>query len=202
MQAEFTPSRGWSGSVLWNGVVPQTCSRTFMEPGTFPYHCIFHTSFGMVGTVIVMPASTGGGGGGNSSTNKIEDPIPAKISKGGLAIDLQTLAEGLTAPLGIVTPDDQSGRTFVYDQTGLVELLGQGTTPQHLFWMSATAWRRSGLPTMSAAFWAWRFTLISPSTRCFTHTPVSPTGATADFPIAMPAGYDQRSPGRDRRMAR
>src|SRR5688572_18828501 len=39
--------------------VPVNCSVTFTNAGTFPYHCIFHQSFGMVGTVIVSPASTG-----------------------------------------------------------------------------------------------------------------------------------------------
>jgi LPXTG-motif cell wall-anchored protein len=40
----------------------QTYSHTFSSAGTFPYHCQYHQSQGMVGTVIV----TGGGGGGSS----------------------------------------------------------------------------------------------------------------------------------------
>jgi len=35
---------------------PFSFSRQFMVPGTFPYICTVHVSFGMTGTVIVLPA--------------------------------------------------------------------------------------------------------------------------------------------------
>ena len=41
-----------------SNAIPVSCSETFTQPGTFPYHCEFHASFGMRGTVIVMPASS------------------------------------------------------------------------------------------------------------------------------------------------
>jgi plastocyanin len=41
-----------------SNAIPVSCSETFTEPGTFPYHCQFHAAFGMRGTVIVMPASS------------------------------------------------------------------------------------------------------------------------------------------------
>lgn len=50
----------------------------------------------------------------------IADPIPAHIPKGDLAIEVQTVADGLAAPIGMAVPDDGSGRMFVYDQAGLV----------------------------------------------------------------------------------
>src|SRR5436305_14577865 len=36
-----------------SNAIPTTCSETFTNAGTFPYHCEFHALFGMVGTVIV-----------------------------------------------------------------------------------------------------------------------------------------------------
>jgi len=41
-----------------SNAIPVSCSETFTKPGTFAYHCEFHASFGMRGTVIVMPATT------------------------------------------------------------------------------------------------------------------------------------------------
>jgi plastocyanin len=40
-----------------------TCSNTFTTAGTFPYHCVFHQSIGMVGTVIVTAVTTMQGAG-------------------------------------------------------------------------------------------------------------------------------------------
>src|SRR5258708_5329712 len=57
--------------------IPVTCSETFTNTGTFPYHCQFHQLFGMVGTVVVSGGTT------NTNpppdTNRILDPIPGKI---------------------------------------------------------------------------------------------------------------------------
>lgn len=39
-----------------NGAVATSCAHTFLAAGTFPYHCVFHTAFGMTGTVTVLPA--------------------------------------------------------------------------------------------------------------------------------------------------
>jgi plastocyanin len=41
-----------------SNAIPVSCSETFSNPGTFPYHCQFHASLGMRGTVIVMPTTT------------------------------------------------------------------------------------------------------------------------------------------------
>jgi glucose/arabinose dehydrogenase len=97
-----------------------SCSETFTNVGTFPYHCNFHQFFGMVGTVIVTEAITNTPA---PDTNRIVDPIPAKIPKGNVRIELQPVADGLVAPIGAATPDDGSGRLFVYDQIGLVYVM-------------------------------------------------------------------------------
>src|ERR1700737_2435287 len=36
-----------------SNAIPVSCSETFTNAGTFPYHCEFHSLFGMVGTVVV-----------------------------------------------------------------------------------------------------------------------------------------------------
>lgn len=53
---------------------------------------------------------------------KIPDPIPSRIPKGTIVIELEPVFQGLVAPLGVVSPDDGSGRLFVYDQVGVVKV--------------------------------------------------------------------------------
>jgi plastocyanin len=108
-----------------SGAIPMSCSETFTNTGTFPYHCVFHQSLGMVGTVIVL-AGTNAPPGTNSSPTEISDPIPMKIPKGNITVELQTVVDGLVSPLGIAAPDDDSGRLFVYDQVGLVHVIDHG----------------------------------------------------------------------------
>src|SRR5881628_2453112 len=62
------PHTSTSDSGLWDSGSMNpgaTFSHTFNSTGTFPYHCTFHESLGMVGTVIVQ---SGGGGGGGGTT--------------------------------------------------------------------------------------------------------------------------------------
>ena len=67
---------------------------------------------------VIVTVSTGG--------TRIDDPIPAKIAKGDITIELQTILDGLVSPLGAAVPDDGSGRMFVYDQIGLAYVLTNG----------------------------------------------------------------------------
>jgi chitinase len=60
-------------------------------------------------TSAAISVTVGGGG------TKIDDPIPAKIAKGNITIELQTVADGLISPLGSAVPDNGSGRMLVYD---------------------------------------------------------------------------------------
>ena len=50
----------------------------------------------------------------------ITNPIAARILKGNITIELQTIADGMVSPLGMAMPDDGSGRMFVYDQAGVI----------------------------------------------------------------------------------
>ncbi len=60
------------------------------------------------------------------SSAPIDDPIPERIAKGDLAIELQPVMAGLVSPLGMAVPDDGSGRMFVYDQAGWVWVMDAG----------------------------------------------------------------------------
>jgi glucose/arabinose dehydrogenase len=57
---------------------------------------------------------------------EIPDPMPAKIPKGEITIELTTVVEGLVAPLGVAVPDDNSGRMFVYDEVGVIHVVQNG----------------------------------------------------------------------------
>lgn len=50
----------------------------------------------------------------------ISNPIAERVPKGGIVIELDTLADGMASPVGMAVPDDGSGRFFVYDQDGKV----------------------------------------------------------------------------------
>jgi glucose/arabinose dehydrogenase len=120
-------------------------------------------------------------------TNKIENPLP-DIQKGTLTIELQSVAEGLTAPLGLISPDDQSGRTFVYDQSGVVQLLEQGSVAPTPFLdvhdrlvPLMPGYDERGL--LGVAF----HPNFAQHPFVYTHTS-EPNGPAADFPIPMPAG--------------
>src|SRR5437764_7928191 len=62
----------------------------------------------------------------NAAGTKIDNPIPQKIAKGDIMIELQTVADGLVSPVGMAAPDDGSGRLFVYDQVGLIRVIANG----------------------------------------------------------------------------
>ncbi|MBI2861359.1 MAG: cupredoxin domain-containing protein [Chloroflexi bacterium] len=49
-----TTAPTWDSGTVSPG---QSFSRTFDTPGTFPYVCVFHQTFGMIGTVVVLAAT-------------------------------------------------------------------------------------------------------------------------------------------------
>lgn len=83
-----------------------------LYPGTHPLTAVAWddrgaSSVSLVTTVLV-------------TTVTIPNPIADRIPKGDLAIELQTVADGLASPLGMAVPDDGSNRMFVYDQSGAI----------------------------------------------------------------------------------
>ena len=57
---------------------------------------------------------------------QINDPIPEPIAMGTIPIELELVVDGLVYPLGVVEPDDGSGRLFVTDQVGYVHIVENG----------------------------------------------------------------------------
>ncbi len=103
-----------------SGPVPQFCSVTFTNAGTFPYHCEFHVDFQMKGTVTVLDAET------NSSPSL----APGVFVVHNLVADQPGVAErvdtNLLNPWGIATSttspfwvsDNHAGVSTLYNSTG------------------------------------------------------------------------------------
>jgi glucose/arabinose dehydrogenase len=114
----FEGDAGVSWADLGGGVVEFTLTKDLVDamrasshiPG---YRCGIHVS-SMRGDFEVFGAG-----------DPIPDPIP-DILVGAIRVELDTVAEGLTAPLGVVDPDDGTGRLFVYEQAGTVTIIDNG----------------------------------------------------------------------------
>ena len=95
---------------------------------TFPYSISVNL---LAGTHTLSAVARDNGGAVGASSNVvitvssvvITNPIASRIPKGTLSIEIQTIADGMTSPLGLAAPDDGSGRLFVYDQSGLIWLV-------------------------------------------------------------------------------
>jgi len=55
-----------------------------------------------------------------------DDSRPQPFRPGNVTLDLQTVAEGFEAPLGVTHAGDGSGRLFVVEQTGAIHILSDG----------------------------------------------------------------------------
>ncbi len=73
------------------------------------------------------PPASGGSTPGANPTPGMPAPTFAPLPS---SVGLQLVAEGLTAPVFLTTPDDGTGRRFVVDQVGVIYILGQDGTPQ------------------------------------------------------------------------
>jgi len=63
----------------------------------------------------------------------IADPIPAKIAKSPITVDLKSVATGLLAPNDLMPAPDGSGRLLVVDQGGKVGIIENGILQPALF---------------------------------------------------------------------
>lgn len=61
-----------------------------------------------------------------AAEDPITDPIPEKIAKSDIRVELQQVAEGLGSPVWLTHANDKSGRLFVCDQAGKVWLIKDG----------------------------------------------------------------------------
>lgn len=93
---------------------PFTLSTT-LYPGAHALSAVATDNLGATATSAVVTVTV--------STVRIPDPLSNHITKGSVTIELKTILDGLASPLGLATPDDGSGRLFVYDQAGLAQVV-------------------------------------------------------------------------------
>jgi glucose/arabinose dehydrogenase len=60
----------------------------------------------------------------------IDNPYPP-ITRTDTTIELETVLDGLVAPLGLAAPDDGSNRLFVFDQVGLIHVVTAGVRAEN-----------------------------------------------------------------------
>ena len=171
----------FDGSVSLGTVaaVPYTKTVT-LYPGTHPLTVVATDNAGAATTSPAVTAIV--------NTVPIADPIPGHIVKGDITIELQTIVEGLSAPLGLAAPDDGSKRMFVYDQAGLAWVVANGSDKLPTPLMDV----RSRLVTFGN--YDERGLLGFATHPDFAHHPLiytytsEPITGTADFVNVMPAG--------------
>ncbi|MGH7286417.1 MAG: hypothetical protein ACREI8_00135, partial [Myxococcota bacterium] len=121
----------------------------------------------------------------------LADPIPASIPKSVLAIELDTIADGLDAPDFLADPGDGSGRLFVVEQTGQIRLIQNGAlAPAPFLDLSAQlvpnlllAVDERGL--LGLAFHPGFADAASPGHGKFYTYHSAPVGAAADFTVPI-----------------
>ena len=128
---------------------------------------------------------------------EIIDPIAPHIAPGDARIELEVVASGLQAPLGLSFPDGNPNRFLVYDQVGLVTLWNSGVLAPTPFLDV-----RSRLVTLGIAgpgSYDERGLLgfaLHPSFasngKCYTYTS-EPISGVADFPLSMTGTPDHQS---------
>ncbi|MFW5708864.1 MAG: hypothetical protein ACOCX5_01455 [Chloroflexota bacterium] len=83
-------------------------------------------------------------------------------------IGLELVAEGLTSPVDLAQPNDDSGRLFVVDQVGIIYVIdADGELLDALSLTSATRSLIRWNSLMSAVYWEWHSTLNSPTMDVF-----------------------------------
>ena len=109
-------------------------------------------------------------GGGRATPTATASPIPSGAptasAEPSAAADaaVETVVDGLVAPVGLVAPPDGTGRLFVLEQTGLISVLQPGgRRGRRRSSISATGSWSSGRTTTSAACSASRSTRTSPT---------------------------------------
>ena len=127
-----------------SSTIPVSCSHTFNTAGKFPYHCIPHRSFGMVGTVTVVapPATnTPPAIAISSPANNAVLPAPADVS----IVTLPTDADGR-----VVRVDFYSGTNLLSTVTNAPFNFTWTNVPAGVYTLTAKAADDAGAETTSA----------------------------------------------------
>jgi hypothetical protein len=105
-----------------------TYSRTFQQPGSYPYYCTFHGApggEGMSGTVIVAGSPGGPGEGGDepgAAEEGADEPGAALADTGASVVALSLLALALTIIGMTLLQTDRRRRSLVPAPTGFENL--------------------------------------------------------------------------------
>jgi glucose/arabinose dehydrogenase len=179
-------------NMLWDSGV-QNAGFTFFHTfstsvaSPFGYYCTPHGACcNMVGSVNVAGA------------NATPTPSPSPIPKGTVRVQLSQVASGLTAPGGVVSPRDGSGRLFIVQQTGQVLILKSGSVGATPFLdvssrlVSLTpSYDERGL--LGFAFHPDFNNSSAPGFhKIYTYTS-EPVSGTADFTVTDPNAFDNQS---------
>ncbi|MDE0838445.1 MAG: PQQ-dependent sugar dehydrogenase, partial [Kiritimatiellae bacterium] len=89
-----------------------------LYPGTHPLSAVALDNSGATSTSTLVSLTV--------TSEIIPNPIVELIPAGNIAVDLQTIADGLAAPLDLAAPGDGTDRLFVYDQEGRVWVVTNG----------------------------------------------------------------------------
>jgi glucose/arabinose dehydrogenase len=119
---------------------------------------------------------------------EIPNPIVQPIARSTKVIELESVMEGLVAPLGIAALDDGSARLLIYDQVGLIHLISGGVplpTPfldlRSRIVTLNTNYDERGLLGVAA------HPNFAQNALIYTYTS-EPIGPAADFTIPLPEG--------------
>lgn len=124
LQADATDSDGtvtnvefFEGATLLgsDSTSPFSITNTTFANGTHTITAVAHDNAGATATSAAVTFNLG---------SVISNPIAERIPKGNVTIELQTIADGMTAPVSMAYPNDGSGRMFVYDQAGMIWVIG------------------------------------------------------------------------------
>jgi glucose/arabinose dehydrogenase len=122
------------------------------------------------------------------TTVPILNPIPERIAKGDITIELKTVADGMVSPLGMVVPDDGSGRMFVFDQVGLVWLVtAAGRSPVPVLDVRTRLMNIAGNYDERGLLGLAAHPNFAQNPILYTYTS-EPTSGSADFPTTLPVG--------------
>src|SRR4051812_4442154 len=199
---------------------PFTFSHTFPAEGNFGYYCTFHgflMSAEVQVTAAVSPtpsptptatptatatatptATATATATATPTATPTPTPLLPLIAKGPVRIELQPVASGLTAPVDFVSANDGSGRMFIVNQTGQIQVLKNGQVLGTPF-LDVSArlvaltpgYDERGL--LGLAFHPGFSDSNSPGFRKLYTYSSEPVNGTADFTVPNPSAFNHQS---------
>lgn len=125
------------------------------------------------------------------------NPISNTIAQGSVIVGLQPVISGIPSPLGTAVPDDATDRLFVYDQTGKVYVVENGTPLATPFMDVSSRLVPLGLfPPLNYDERGLLGFAMHPqfgaNPKVYTHTSEPYTTGAADFTTPVPSTFDHQ----------